>query len=963
MSDITRLSSQLGTESTSVNDSSNPYIGPRAFKRDRRDQSRFFGRDTEKDEIISRIMSHRLTLVYAQSGAGKTSIFNAEIIPALENEGFEVLPMTRVAITQIKPSDNTYIYNALLYIRDTVQDDIIRKKIDTQSLLDLSLFEFLDYNFPIKRNKDMNPIPQVLIFDQLEDLFIHFPDKWIEQRNDFFEQISDSLDNNPSLRVVFIIREDYLAQLDPYRNIVPEKLRPSFRLEKLRREEATLAITGPLIGIIKNLSEEEAQGIELEINDLVNDLLKSYIQLPNGDLQQLEGEFVEPIHLQVVCRKWWNERTQKETREKSKLKQLAVSNVDSALEEFYDKSVDEAKNIGSTEKRIRKWCEEKLITPSGTRSIIHRSTSSTEGMSNKIVDALEGQYLIRREWRSGSPWYELTHDRLVKPIKDSNKKWEFQKTKFSRSLLRKRIIIPVIIAIVIGIALATMDAHNKSVQQGLLNEAFKSFNSNDKEGAMRYYDEVLAINPTNRDALFGKAITLSSSGNFTGAVYYYDKVLEINNNDIDALYNKGVILDKLGNSNESMEAFNRALAVDPTYINALQGKGYMLTKLGNYTGSIEYYNKALAIDPTSTIILNNKGLALHHLGRYEEAISYYDKALTINSTFVLSLYNKGLALTSLGQYEEAISHYDKALEMDPTNANVLYIKGLALYNLGRYEEAIPYYDRSLVINSTNDLALYNRALSLYNLGRYEEAISYFDKALEIDPTNANVTFYSKALSLYYLGRYEEAISYYDKALAIDPTSTNILNNKGLSLYYLGRYEEAIPYNDRSLAINSTDIVASYNKGLNLHNLGRYEEAIPYYDRSLAINSTDVGALYNKGLALDNLGRNKEAISYYDKVLKINATNVDDALNGKAYALAKLGENEEALEHIERALKSIPNNEYYLSTAALIMYNLGNYDEATSYYERALRIDPNITEKLEDIELKAFNSLMGNLTQK
>ena len=235
---MTKLSSQAGTESGKDNDISNPYIGPRAFRKEPSDQSKFFGRDTEKDEIISRIMSHKLTLVYAQSGAGKTSIFNAEIIPALESEGFEVLPMTRVAITQLKPADNAYIYNALLYIRDKVEDNLIRKKIDSQSLSELSLFEFLDYNFPVKRNENTNPKPQVLIFDQLEDLFTYFPNNWIEQRKDFFEQISDSLDNNPLLRVVFIIREDYLAQLDPYKSVVPEKLRPSFRLEKLRRDEA-----------------------------------------------------------------------------------------------------------------------------------------------------------------------------------------------------------------------------------------------------------------------------------------------------------------------------------------------------------------------------------------------------------------------------------------------------------------------------------------------------------------------------------------------------------------------------------------------------------------------------------------------------------------------------------------------------------------------------------------------------
>ena len=36
--------------------------------------------------------------------------------------------------------------------------------------------------------------------------------------------------------------------------------------------------------------------------------LKINVESSDGSLQQLEGEFVEPIHLQVVCSRWWKER-------------------------------------------------------------------------------------------------------------------------------------------------------------------------------------------------------------------------------------------------------------------------------------------------------------------------------------------------------------------------------------------------------------------------------------------------------------------------------------------------------------------------------------------------------------------------------------------------------------------------------------------------------------------------------
>ena len=75
-----------------------PYIGPRAFGRNHEDQNRFFGRDQEVDEIVNLIFSHQAVLIYAQSGAGKTSILNAQVIPQLEKKRIRVLPVATVGI-------------------------------------------------------------------------------------------------------------------------------------------------------------------------------------------------------------------------------------------------------------------------------------------------------------------------------------------------------------------------------------------------------------------------------------------------------------------------------------------------------------------------------------------------------------------------------------------------------------------------------------------------------------------------------------------------------------------------------------------------------------------------------------------------------------------------------------------------------------------------------------------------
>lgn len=58
----------------------NPYVGPRPYERG---EHNFYGRKREARNLRAMIVSEQVVLFYAQSGAGKTSLLNAQVIPAL----------------------------------------------------------------------------------------------------------------------------------------------------------------------------------------------------------------------------------------------------------------------------------------------------------------------------------------------------------------------------------------------------------------------------------------------------------------------------------------------------------------------------------------------------------------------------------------------------------------------------------------------------------------------------------------------------------------------------------------------------------------------------------------------------------------------------------------------------------------------------------------------------------------
>ena len=112
-----------------------PYIGPRFFEK--KDKDLFFGREYETRELCSMIFAHNVVLCYSQSGAGKTSLINAGVIPRFEKEEFDVLPVARVSgqIPKDLNPKNIYIFNALF--NWSSQETL-------QKLISISINDFLE---------------------------------------------------------------------------------------------------------------------------------------------------------------------------------------------------------------------------------------------------------------------------------------------------------------------------------------------------------------------------------------------------------------------------------------------------------------------------------------------------------------------------------------------------------------------------------------------------------------------------------------------------------------------------------------------------------------------------------------------------------------------------------------------------------------------------------------------------
>jgi WD40 repeat protein len=410
----------------------NPYVGPRPFERD--DEPLFFGRRAEIRELVSHVVANRVVLLYAASGAGKTSVLNAGVLPLLEREErFEILPRARVGGgasangAAMDAGANVFVADLLLDWQgaDGHAGDPGQR-----------LAEFLAAR-PEPRDERRRRLPRLIVVDQFEELFTFHTEHW-EQRAGFFEQLAEALEADPYLHAVIALREEYLARLERYLELIPAPV--PFRLERLEADAALSAAVGPL----ERTSRRFAPGVAEAV---VEDLRSLPVDVSRGEPIEIDGEFVEPVHLQVVCRSLWA-ALPPDVEEITDAHRQAFGDVDEALGRFYSDAVTAAAAAGRLrERELRRKLEQGFITPMGTRNTVFEGDGATAEIPNAAIGELEQRHLLHGEYRGRTRWLELTHDRLIEPIRRSNQRY---RETTGRRRRRRQLAAAVVAAMVAG---------------------------------------------------------------------------------------------------------------------------------------------------------------------------------------------------------------------------------------------------------------------------------------------------------------------------------------------------------------------------------------------------------------------------------------------------------------------------------------------------------------------------------
>ena len=370
-----------------------PYKGLRPYEE--QDQHHFFGRDADCNILLDKILTNKLTLLFAATGVGKSSLLQAAILPRLKDPTREHLDVVYFKDWVEHPL--TALKRTTLHV---LQE---RRRLDaTAPLADLDSFTLQDF---LQFCSLFTRPPLVVILDQFEEFFQYQRPRDTFQT--FLRQLADVItDRATPVSVVIAMREDFALELNALKPYLPTLLFDNFyRLEKLDRKSATDAIVRPVE--LAGFRYEEAL-LEALLNDLVIREQASHATTPVADFI----DTVEPPYLQITCSELW--KLEQYNPEKTlRLKTYQDKRGAQGLLKTYVENV--LSNFSATEKKLASVAFNHLITRRGTK-MAYTATDLASLLREdpralgEVLERLSTARILRSQSRQQVLWYELYHD-------------------------------------------------------------------------------------------------------------------------------------------------------------------------------------------------------------------------------------------------------------------------------------------------------------------------------------------------------------------------------------------------------------------------------------------------------------------------------------------------------------------------------------------------------------------------
>jgi len=315
---------------------------------------------------------------------------------------------------------------------------------------------------------------------------------------------------------------------------------------------------------------------------------------------------------------------------------------------------------------------------------------------------------------------------------------------------------------------ATLESALEMHRQGQLTQA----------GAM--YQQVLAQDPKNLDAISMLSVLHEQSGNLPGAIQFAHQLIALKPKQIEYYLHLANLLLGKSETDEAMTWLEKAAKIDRRNLDVHLLLGDACQQKREFETALQHYRRALQLDRSVPDIYNNTANTYLALGNLNEAITHYQKAISLKKDYIEAYFNLGNAMRQYGNLAEAIVSYQKTIELNPRFYQGYTMLGLVAKQMGNYDHAEAFYRQAFELQPNDPTILANLAISLAEQDRIDEAMSVFDELAKRHPNRPDILS-DFALIINEKGHLDRAMAIYKTLAEQYPANANHRMNHTLIL--------------------------------------------------------------------------------------------------------------------------------------------------------------------------------------
>jgi WD40 repeat protein len=411
-----------------------PFVGFRPFTET--DAPFFFGREYDARVIAENILARPITVLFGQSGVGKSSVLRTLVPSSLEKIEPDVV-VVYFSEWQLENAPR----RISLALAEAAKQRVGGGKQKGGSALG-AIARHDDFNtasrelLPVLHELKETEVAIVYVFDQFEEFFLYTKENNGEK---FLEQVAQLASaSRLDVHMLFSLRSDRLYLLSDLQIKIPS-LRNQLDIVHLTPKQGEEAIRGPI------KAYNQRTGLDIRVEDaFVKELLdqcavKRQEPLDLPELAGRDQDAIDTTRLQIALVELWD-AMRRENGTVLRRDLLAKRGVDDIVNEFLERALESSK----VNHEVAASILDRMVTPAGTKiaysleDLAAQTAISKEDAQAVLEGLTEADPPIINvvgSTKSGAEKYEIRHDALCKPI------WlwvsDYNKQRRERELRRK----------------------------------------------------------------------------------------------------------------------------------------------------------------------------------------------------------------------------------------------------------------------------------------------------------------------------------------------------------------------------------------------------------------------------------------------------------------------------------------------------------------------------------------------